>query len=101
MKEMQKFISMLYEVEQAAFYEKCIISSGGNSAWEVKQLEQVVLPEVHALLSYALAGKVFFRYGKGNRLLESTYLLTDSLQNLSSTTLGKKIIELQRVYEFL
>lgn len=98
MKNMQKFIDTLYGVKEIASHEKCMISSGNNSMWETEQLDKIVLPEINELLSYALVGKVYFRYGKGVRLLESTYLLTDSIKDLNSTTLGKKIIELQKIY---
>lgn len=98
MKKMQKFIDTLYEVKEIAAHEKHMIGSGNNSMWETEQLDKVVLSEINELLSYALVGKVYFRYGRETRLLESTYLLTDSIKDLNSTILGKKIIELQKIY---
>lgn len=99
MEKMQKFINALYDAKEIATHEKCMISSGNNSMWEIEQLDKIVLSEINELLSYALVGKVYFRYGKGVRLLESTYLLTDSIKDLNSTILGKKIIELQKIYD--
>ncbi len=61
-------------------------------------MENVVLPEIQELLTYALKGKVLFKYGKQKRLLESSYLKSDSLERLDDTTLGEKIGELQKLY---
>ena len=46
-------------------------------------------------------GKVFFKYGKKQRMLESTYIITDSTRNLNNTNLGKEIIKLQEIYNRL
>ena len=46
-------------------------------------------------------GEVFFKYGKKQRMLESTYIMTDSIRNLSNTSLGKEIIKLQEKYNKL
>lgn len=99
MEKMQKFINALYDAKEIALQEKHIINAGGNSIWETNQLDRVILSEIDELLSYALVGKVHFKYGKNVRLLESTYLLTDSVKDLNSTILGKKIIELQKIYD--
>ena len=32
-------------------------------------------------------------------MLESTYLITDSLKNLKNTNLGKEILKLQNIYD--
>ena len=62
------------------------------------EMENVVCPEINELLSFALKGKVFFKYGKKQRMLESTHLITDSLSALDKTPLGSKILELQKLF---
>lgn len=98
---MEIFIHKLKYVAELVEHECNSIDAGKVSKWDKVQLENVVLPEIHELLVYALNGKVLFKYGKHQRLLESSYLITDSLQNLSDTTLGEKIIELQQLYNTL
>ena len=78
--------------------ESTKINSGYFSKWNKKQLENVVCPEINELLSFALKGKVFFKYGKKQRMLESTHLITDSLSALDKTPLGSKILELQKLF---
>ena len=53
------------------------------------------------LYAYFANGKVFFKYGKKQRMLESTYIITDSINSLMSTVLGKEIIKLQDMYNKL
>lgn len=101
MERLALFIDMLQEIIEFAICEENNINSGKASSWSVSQLENVVLPEMNELLAYALNGKVLFKYGKSQRLLESTYLLTDSIGNLNNTVLGGKITELQRLYNCL
>lgn len=50
------------------------------------------------LYKYFKIGKKFFKYGKNQRMLESTYLITDSMKNLKNTNLGKEILKLQDIY---
>lgn len=52
-------------------------------------------------LSYANKGKIYFKYGKKQRLLESSYLITDSLNDLSHTALGECVLRLQNLYDTL
>ena len=77
------------------------IKSGRESGWTLGQLEKTVLPEINEFLSHALEGRVFRKYGKRQKLLESTYILTDSLMHLDHTALGKQISELQKLYNRL
>ncbi len=72
-----------------------------NSIWDKEQLVYVVKPEIEKLYAYFANGKVFFKYGKKQRMLESTYIITDSINSLMSTVLGKEIIKLQDMYNKL
>lgn len=72
-----------------------------NSIWNKEQLISVVKPEMEELYTHFKNGRVFFKYGKKQRILESTYIMTDSIRNLSSTSLGKEIIKLQEKYNKL
>ena len=69
-----------------------------NSIWDKEQLIYVVKPEMEELYTHFKNGRVFFKYGKKQRLLESTYIMTDAIRNLSNTSLGKEIIKLQEKY---
>ena len=46
-------------------------------------------------------GKIYFKYGKKQRLLESSYLITDSLNDLSHTALGECVLRLQNLFDTL
>lgn len=72
-----------------------------NSVWDKQQLIFVVKPEIEELYSHFANGRVFFKYGKKQRMLESTYIITDSIRNLNNTNLGKEIIKLQEMYDSL
>ena len=72
-----------------------------NSIWEKDHLIDVVEPEIKELYTHFANGRVFFKYGKRQRMLVSTYIITDSLRNLSNTSLGKEIIKLQQMYNKL
>ena len=72
-----------------------------NSIWDKEQLISVVKPEMEELYTHFKNGRVFFKYGKKQRLLESTYIMTDAIRNLSNTGLGKEIIKLQEKYNKL
>ncbi len=72
-----------------------------NSACDRQQLILVVKPEMEELYNHFANGKVFFKYGKKQRMLESTYIITDSTRNLNNTNLGKEIIKLQEIYNRL
>ena len=72
-----------------------------NSIWDKEQLISVVKPEMEELYTHFKNGRVFFKYGKKQRMLESTYIMTDSIRNLRNTSLGKEIIKLQEKYNKL
>lgn len=73
--------------------------SNEHSLWDKDQLIKVIKPEMEELYDYFKSGKNFFKYGKNQRMLESTYLITDSLKNLKNTNLGKEILKLQNIYD--
>lgn len=72
-----------------------------NTIWDKGQLISIVKPEVEELYNYFVNGKVFFKYGKKQRMLVSTYIITDSMKNLIDTNLGREIIKLQEMYNKL
>ena len=81
--------------------EKNTILNGKGALWSLEQIQKVIVPEISELLSYANKGKIYFKYGKTQRLLESSYLITDSLNDLSHTSLGECILKLQNLYDTL
>ncbi len=101
MEKFDQYIKVLEETAECIVNEKSKIKAGQISKWTIGQLDRVVSPEINELLTYALKGKVFFKYGKEQRLLVSSYFMTDSLEKLCDTPLGKKIMELQRIYNSL
>ena len=68
---------------------------------DLEQVQKVIVPEISELLSYANKGKIYFKYRKKQRLLESSYLITDSLNDLSHTALGECVLRLQNLYDTL
>ena len=54
-----------------------------NSIWDKEQLISVIKPEMEELYAHFKNGRVFFKYGKKQRMLESTYIMTDSIRNLN------------------
>lgn len=72
-----------------------------DSIWEKQQLVSIIKPEIEELYNHFNNEKVFFKYGKNQRMLESTYIITDSMKNLKNTNLGKEIIKLQEMYNKL
>ena len=72
--------------------------SDENSLWDKEQLLKVIKPEIEELYDKFRSGIKFFKYGKKQRMLESTYLITDSIKNLENTNLGKEILKLQKIY---
>lgn len=69
-----------------------------NSFWDKEVLLKVIKPEMKELYRHFISGEKFFKYGKTQRMLESTYIITDSIKNLGSTNLGKEILKLQNMY---
>lgn len=101
MNKLELLISRLKDIIECARQEQNKINVGEISKWNTQQLKNFILPEMNELLVYALKGQIFFKYGKSQRLLETTYLMTDSLDNLNETILGEKITELQKLYNSL
>lgn len=98
MKKFNIYINKLIDAVECAEQEKEKIYKGCGSPWSYEQISSVVLPELSELLSYAKKGKVYFKYGNKQRMLQSTYIITDSIQDLNVTVLGEKLKELQMVY---
>ena len=101
MKKNNLFICLLVGVLECAEKEKKAILDGKLSLWNLEQIQKVIIPETSELLSYANKGKIYFKYGKKQRLLESSYLITDSLNDLSHTSLGEYVLKLQNLYDTL
>lgn len=101
MKKNNSFICLLVDTLDCAEKEKNIILDGKISRWNLEQIQKVIIPEISELLTYANNGKSYFKYGKKQRLLESSYLITDSLNDLHYTALGKSILKLQKFYDTL
>lgn len=95
-KDLEEYKEILDSIIGLAHYEVAIISNGGKSCWNVDQLEKGVIPEMVELQQHVLRGELFLKYGKQQRLLESTYMMTDSLNMLINTPLGIQISILQR-----
>lgn len=95
------YISLLVSVLACAEAEKGLILDGKKSQWCLEQIHSIIIPEISELLSYANKGKIYFKYGKKQRMLESSYLITDSLNDLSQTALGESILKLQNLYDSL
>lgn len=92
------FVCLLVDILDLAEKEKNALVHGEASLWNLEQIQKVIVPEISELLSYANKGEIYFKYGKKQRLLESSYLITDSLDDLSHTALGKCILNLQNLY---
>ena len=90
------FVNSLRKVLELAKKEEKIISEG-NSDWSISLIQNIIVPEMSALLSYAEKKQVYFKYGKEQRLLESTYYVGDALKPLQLTKLGKAIYKVQDI----
>lgn len=101
MKKIDTFISLLNSVLDFAEKEKEIMLDKKMSRWSLDQIQNTIIFEISELLSYAKNGKIYFKYGKKQRLLESSYLITDSLNDFSHTSLGESIFNLQKFYDLL
>ena len=97
-KEMNSFVKSLVAVLDCARKEKNVILDGKESLWNLEQIKKVIVPEISELLSYTSKGELYFKFVKKQRLLESTCLITDSLNELSHTALGKCVLNLQKIY---
>ena len=94
-KDQEEYKKLLDSIIALAQHEVAQVSNGGFSCWDADQLAHIVIPEMRQLRQYLLKGELFLKYGKQQRLLESAYLMTDSLNMLSHTPLGIQIRNLQ------
>jgi len=92
----KEYQEILDDIIGLAHYEVNIISNGGTSCWNVDLLEKCVIPEMVELQKHVLRGELYLKFGKQQRLLESAYILTDSLNTLTNTPLGIQISILQQ-----
>ncbi len=67
-----------------------------DSFWSVEQIE-LVKKEFAELKKWAERGKILLKYGKKHFMLESTYMITDSIKPLTNTKLGIKILLFQEL----
>ena len=95
--ELEEYKTLLKSILTLAQHEVTVIDNGGCSKWNIDQLSHIIIPETNELLKHMEAGKLFLKYGnaRSQRQLYSTYLITDSLEALSSTPLGVQIEQLQ------
>ena len=91
----KEYKELLDNIISLADYEVNIIRNGEKSCWNVDFLEKCVIPEMVELQQHVLRGELFLKYGKQQRMLESTHLLTDSVNMLSRTLIGTQIRRLQ------
>lgn len=96
-KDREEYKKLLDSIIALAQHEVALISNGGISCWDADQLAHIVIPEMRQLLQHLLKGELFLKYGKQQRFLESSYLMTDSLNMLSHTPLGVQIRNLQEM----
>ena len=97
MENIRPFSNLLNSILDEAVNEETR-AQNGNSRWREGELKNIVIPEMNELKLHADRGDVFFKYGKKQRMLESAYLIIDSLNALDRTSLGRKIILLQDMY---
>ena len=98
LKEYKEIIDIIIGL---AHHEAAVIRNGGESCWELALLDKCVIPEMAELQQYALCGELFLKYGKQQRMLESTYMMTDSINMLNQSPLGIQIGRLQRKIDSL
>ena len=87
-------------INEISLIEKSIYA-GYEKRQSVNQLLEIVQPEFQELYEHAIKGEVFYKYGKKQRMLASTYCITESMMDLESTKLGQQIILLQELYDRL
>lgn len=97
MSKLEKFIQLLREILFEADKEK----NSPRSIWRVSLLDNIVVPEISELLKYAQGGEIYFKNGKKQSMLQSSYYITDEMAPLDKTSLGRKILELQQLYRKL
>lgn len=96
-KDIRRFLNLLNSILDEAVNEEAKAQNGG-SRWSEREIKNIVIPEMNKLKLHAERGKVYYEFGKNQRMLESTYLITDSINELDSTPLGRKIMLLQDIY---
>ena len=101
MQDMSYFIELLEKIDGCIKHELGLIETGIETEWNSVCLKNIILPEITFLLENARKGKSIYKYGKEQRMLESTYVMTDSCKNLFATALGSKLVELQNLYDSL
>lgn len=94
-KDHEEYKQILENIIALAHREVTTIFNGGISDWTLFQLENIILPEMDELIQHILKGHLFLKYGRHQRLLESTYMLSDSLNKIAKTPLGVQITMLQ------
>lgn len=99
-KDLEEYKKLLETIISLTHNEVTIISKGIASDWELSQLDGVVLPEMNELMQYLDRGQLYLKYGRHQRLLESAYILTDSLKTITDTQLGVHITMLQDKINF-
>ena len=83
MKSIRPFLNLLNSILDEAVNEEAR-AQNGNSRWGERELKNIVIPEMNELKLHADRGDVYYKYGKKHkygkkqRMLESTYLITDS-----------------------
>ncbi len=93
-KKLKKFIALLNMILEDAYEIRD--SNQLSNIW-LKHISTVI-EEMEQLLSHALKGEIYFKYGKKQRMLVSSYFMLDSWEPLSDTSLGRKISQLQELY---
>ncbi len=94
-KDLEEYKDLLESIIDLAHHEIVIINSDGTSDWWFNHLEGVILPEAELLHKYILKDQLFLKYGKDQRLLESTYAITEWIKPVAYTPLGRLICRLQ------
>jgi hypothetical protein len=97
MKNFERYKTLLYEILCETDKEK----KRNESMWSNSILDTVVIPEITELLKYAMKGEVYFKYTKKQRMLQSTYYISDTFEAIGKTSLGLMIAKLQSLYNKL
>lgn len=99
MNKLEKFKNLLQEILVELEKERANISS----IWRRALLDNIVKPEISKLFEYAQKGEIYFQYGQSHsqRMLQSTYYITDAIEALDKTSLGQAILNLQKIYDKL
>lgn len=95
-KDRETYLQLLAQTIDLAKREAALLRQGGDfsSGWTLAQVKAVI-SELSQLQDHGQKGEFFFPYGKQQRLLESAYMLTDSLNDLHKTPLGIGIRQIQ------